>query len=178
MSFYDFLVYASLILWVLFGTGLVISLILIVPKILKGFRTIDELTDAITNRMLPILESIESAVQGVARVADTVTGSVERIDETIDFAADSVERMVEVAEDRVAELNAVVSVAVEEVEDTFLSTAGLVHSTAGVVRALRGGGDRREERRERRDDRRNDRRKERRRRKKRRKRKDRWLLGG
>ena len=70
---------------------------------------------------------------------------------------DSVERMLDVTEDRVSEVNALVTVAIEEAEDTFLSTAG-------ILRAIGG----RDVRKKRRDNRKRRKRKDR----------DRWLRGG
>lgn len=162
MAFYDILVLISLILWIIFGSGLIISLILIVPRILRAFSEFDRVTDAITNRMLPIMERIDGTVQDVAKITDAAMASVERIDETVGNVTDSVERMLDVAEERVSDVNALVTVAVEEAEDTFLSTAG-------ILRAIRG----RDVRKKRRDRRQPDR-------KKRKKRKDgdRWLRGG
>ena len=162
MSFFDILVHTSLVLWILFGTGLVISLILIVPRILRAFKEFDRLTDTVTERMLPILERVDGTAQDVSKITDAAMAGVERIDETVDHVTDSVERMLGLAEERVSEVNALVSVAVEEAEDTFLSTAG-------VLRAIRGGSSRR---RGRKQDRRHDRK-----RRKKRKDRDRWLLG-
>ena len=162
MAFYDILVLISLILWIIFGSGLIISLILIVPRILRAFSEFDRVTDAITNRMLPIMERIDGTAQDVAKITDAAMASVERIDETVGNVTDSVERMLDVAEDRVSDVNALVTVAVEEAEDTFLSTAG-------ILRAIRG----RDVRKKRRDRRQPDRKK-----RKKRKDRDRWLRGG
>jgi methyl-accepting chemotaxis protein len=157
VSFYDFLVYASLILWCLFGTGLIVSLLLIVPKILRAFAELDRFADLFANRMLPIMERVDGAAQDISKITDAAMSGVERLDETVDHVTDSVDRMLGIAEDRVSEANALVSVALEEAEQTFLSTAGLLS-------AVRDGFGSRE-------------RKKRKRRRKRR-RKDRWLLGG
>ena len=158
MSFYDFLVYASLILWILFGTGLILSLILIVPKILRAFGSLERAGEAFNHRILPIMERVDIAAQDIAKITDAAMSGVERIDETVDHVTDSVDRLLGVAEDRVSEANALVSVALEEAEQTFVSTAGLINAVRGGF----GGG--------------RDRRKRKRRRKRRRK--DRWLLGG
>jgi hypothetical protein len=157
VSFYDFLVYASLILWCIFGSGLIISLILITPKILHAFSELDRISDAFTNHIVPILERADAAMQDVRKITDAAMAGVERIDETVDHVTDSVERMLGIAEDRVSEANALVSVALEEAEETFLSTAGLLS-------AVRGGFSSRDRRK--------------RKRKRKRRRKDRWLLGG
>jgi uncharacterized protein YoxC len=162
VAFYDILVLISLILWIIFGSGLIISLILIVPRILRAVSEFDRVTDAITNRMLPIMERIDGTVQDVAKITDAAMASVERIDETVGNVTDSVERMLDVAEERVSDVNALVTVAVEEAEDTFLSTAG-------ILRAIRG----RDVRKKRRDRRQPDRKK-----RKKRKDRDRWLRGG
>ena len=55
------------------------------------------------------------------------------MDHTIIRAAESVERMVELTEDRVAEVNALLSVAIEEAEDTLVSTAGLLRGVKAVL---------------------------------------------
>jgi hypothetical protein len=157
VSFYDFLVYASLILWILFGTGLILSLLLIVPKILRAFASLERAGEAFNHRILPIMERVDIAAQDIAKITDAAMSGVERLDETVDHVTDSVDRLLGVAEDRVSEANALVSVALEEAEQTFLSTAGLINA----VRDGFGGRDRRK-----------------RRRRKKRRRKDRWLLGG
>jgi len=162
VAFYDILVLISLILWIIFGSGLIISLILIVPRILRAFSEFDRVTDAITNRMLPIMERIDGTVQDVAKITDAAMASVERIDETVGNVTDSVERMLDVAEERVSDVNALVTVAVEEAEDTFLSTAG-------ILRAIRGRDVRKKRRDRRQPDRKN---------RKKRKDRDRWLRGG
>lgn len=162
MAFYDVLVHTSLVLWIIFGSGLIISLILIVPRILRAFSELDRLTDALTNRMLPILERLDGAVQDFGKISDAALAGVERIDETVVQVSDSVERMLDVTEDRISEINALVTVAIEEAEDTFVSTAG-------ILRAIGGRSDRKKKRGRRQSDR-----------KKRGKRKDRdrWLRGG
>ena len=157
MSFYDFLVYASLILWCIFGSGLIVSLFLIVPKILRAFAELDHITDLFTNRMVPIMERVDGAARDISKITDAAMSGVERLDETVDHVTDSVDRMLGIAEDRVSEANALVSVALGEAEQTFLSTASLLS-------AVRDGFGNR------------DRKKRKRRRKRRRK--DRWLLGG
>jgi len=162
LAFYDILVHTSLVLWIMIGSGLIISLIVIVPRILRAFSEFERLTDTVTNRMLPILERLDGAALDFGKISDAALASVERIDETIVHVTDSVERMLDVTEDRVSEVNALVTVAIEEAEDTFLSTAG-------ILRAIGGRGDRKK----RRDRRQSDRKKSRKR-----KDKDRWLRGG
>jgi hypothetical protein len=103
------------------------------------------------------MERVDIAAQDIAKITDAAMSGVERLDETVDHVTDSVDRLLGVAEDRVSEANALVSVALEEAEQTFLSTAGLINA----VRDGFGGRDRRK-----------------RRRRKKRRRKDRWLLGG
>jgi hypothetical protein len=157
VSFFDFLVHASLILWILFGAGLIVSLIFIVPKVLKAFASLERIGDAFTNRLLPIMEHLDVAAQDIAKISNAAMSGVERLDETVDHVTDSVDRLLGVAEDRVSEANALVTVALEEAEQTFVSTAGILNA----VRDGFGGRDRR-----------------RRKRKRKRRRKDRWLLGG
>ncbi|MBK5097300.1 MAG: hypothetical protein JJE01_05915, partial [Gemmatimonadetes bacterium] len=45
MAFYDILVHTSLVLWIMIGSGLIISLIVIVPRILRAFSEFERLTD-------------------------------------------------------------------------------------------------------------------------------------
>jgi hypothetical protein len=101
-------------------------------------------------------------VQDFGKISDAALAGVERIDETVVQVSDSVERMLDVTEDRISEINALVTVAIEEAEDTFVSTAG-------ILRAIGGRSDRKKKRGRRQSDR-----------KKRGKRKDRdrWLRGG
>ncbi|MFO7588922.1 MAG: hypothetical protein R6X22_12775 [Gemmatimonadota bacterium] len=148
MAFYDILVIIALILWILIGTGILVTLVLVTPRLLRTLAQIDDVSDVMVNRMLPVLERSDGVVDQVGRLVDAALADMELVDRTVVRATDSVERMLEVAEERVSEVNALLSVAIEEAEDTFLSTAGL-------LRAVRGG-----------------------RRRGRRKRKSRWLQGG
>jgi hypothetical protein len=143
VAFYDILVIIALILWILIGSGILIGLILLVPRLLHTLSELDTLSDAVVNRLLPVLERTESVVDQVGQLADATLADMELVDRTIVRATDSVERMLDVAEERVSEMNALLSVAFEEAEETFLSTAGL-------LRALRDAGGRSRRRRKKR----------------------------
>lgn len=132
MAFYDLLVIIALILWILIGSGILVALVVFAPRLLRTLAEIDALSHAVTNRLLPVLERSEGVVDQVGRLADAALADMELVDRTVVRATDSVERMLEVAEERVSDLNALLSVAFEEAEETFLSTAGL-------LRAVRGG---------------------------------------
>jgi hypothetical protein len=79
-----------------------------------------------------MLEHSEEILEQMSRISAVLVADVEVVDHTIIRTAESIERIVDLMEDRVSEVNALVSVAVEEAEETFLSTAGL-------LRALRLG---------------------------------------
>jgi hypothetical protein len=137
VAFYDILVIIALILWILIGSGILVSLIVLVPRLLRTLSELDALSDAVVNRMLPILEASESVVEQVGRLADAALADMELVDRMVVRATDSVDRMLEVAEERVSEVNALLSVAFEEAEDTFLSTAGLLNAVRGGRRRRR-----------------------------------------
>ncbi len=146
MAFYDILVLVSLILWVLIASGLLISMMVVVPRLLRGFTELDNLTRVVTTQIVPVMERLEGVTEDVAKIADAALADMELVDRTVVRAAESVDRMLGIAEERVSEINALVSVAVEEAEETFLSTAG-------ILRAVRGGGRRKKRRRRKKDDR-------------------------
>ena len=152
MAFYDTLVLISLVLWILIASGLIITLVVVVPRLLRGFSELDRLSNVVMTQYLPVIESIEGVAESVEKIADAALADMELVDRMVVRTTDSVERMLGIAEERVSEVNALVSVAVEEAEETFLSTAG-------ILRAVRGGGHRKK-------------------RKKRKKKDDRWLRGG
>ena len=152
MAFYDTLVLISLVLWILIASGLIITLVVVVPRLLRGFSELDRLSNVVMTQYLPVIESIEGVTESVEKIADAALADMELVDRMVVRTTDSVERMLGIAEERVSEVNALVSVAVEEAEETFLSTAG-------ILRAVRGGGRRKK-------------------RKKRKKKDDRWLRGG
>ena len=152
MAFYDTLVLISLVLWILIASGLIITLVVVVPRLLRGFSELDRLSNVVMTQYLPVIESIEGVAESVEKIADAVLADMELVDRMVVRTTDSVERMLGIAEERVSEVNALVSVAVEEAEETFLSTAG-------ILRAVRGGGRRKK-------------------RSKRRKKDDRWLRSG
>jgi hypothetical protein len=152
VAFYDILVLISLVLWILVASGLIITLVVVVPRLLRSFSEIDRLTNVVTTQLLPVIGSIEGVAESVEKIADAALADMELVDRMVVRTTDSVERMLGIAEERVSEVNALVSVAVEEAEETFLSTAG-------ILRAVRGGGRRKK-------------------RKKRKKKDDRWLRGG
>lgn len=132
MAFQDILILTALIIWTLLGAGLIFALLTVGPQTRRTMREIDRVADVVTNRALPVLEHSEEILEQLSRVSAVLVADVAVVDHTIIRAAESIERIVELAEERVSEVNALVSVAVEEAEETFLSTAGL-------LRALRLG---------------------------------------
>ena len=132
MSFQEMLILAALIIWTVLGAGMILTLVFVGPQLRRTMREIDRVSDVVTNRALPILEHSEEILEQMSRISAVLVADVEVVDHTIIRAAESIERIVDLMEDRVSEVNALVSVAVEEAEETFLSTAGL-------LRALRLG---------------------------------------
>lgn len=140
MTFYEILVIIALILWILISGGLLVTLFVVTPRLIRAFREFERLADVMTNRSIPVLEHLDDVLDQMGRVATTLADDAEVVDRTVVRAAESMERVLELAEDRLSEVNALVSVALEEAEDTFLSTAGL-------LRVLRLGKGRRKRRR-------------------------------
>lgn len=132
MAFQDILILTALIIWTLVGAGVIVALFFVGPQLRRTMREIDRLADVVTNRALPVLEHSEEILEQMSRVSAVLVADVAVVDHTIIRAAESIERIIELTEERVSEVNALVSVAVEEAEETFLSTAGL-------LRALRLG---------------------------------------
>lgn len=139
MPFQEILILTALVIWTLIGAGLILALLFVAPQIRRTLREIDRVTDVITKQALPVIEHSEEILEQMSRVSTVLVADVEVVDRTIIRATESLERIVELAEERVTEVNALVSVAVEEAEETFLSTAGL-------LRALRLGRRRRKRR--------------------------------
>ncbi len=137
MAFYDILVIIALILWILIGSGILVSLVVLVPRLTRTLTELDALSDVIVNRLLPVLERSESVVDQVGRLSEAALADMELVDRTVVRATDSLERMLDVAEERVSEVNALLSVAFEEAEETFLSTAGLLRAVRGAGRKSR-----------------------------------------
>lgn len=133
VAFYDILVHVGLVIWILIGGGLIVGLLIVGPQLLRTLREFDDVADVVKNHVLPVLEHSDQVLDQLGRVTNVVLEDIEVVDNTIIRAAESIERMVELTEDRVSEINALVSVAIEEAEDTFLSTASL-------LRAVRPGG--------------------------------------
>ncbi len=132
MSFQEMLILAALIIWTVLGAGMILTLVFVGPQLRRTMREIDRVSDVVTNRALPMLEHSEEILEQMSRISAVLVADVEVVDHTIIRTAESIERIVDLMEDRVSEVNALVSVAVEEAEETFLSTAGL-------LRALRLG---------------------------------------
>ena len=132
MSFQEMLILAALIIWTVLGAGMILTLVFVGPQLRRTMREIDRVSNVVTNRALPMLEHSQEILEQMSRISAVLVADVEVVDHTIIRAAESIERIVDLMEDRVSEVNALVSVAVEEAEETFLSTAGL-------LRALRLG---------------------------------------
>ncbi len=139
MAFQEILILTALIIWTLLGAGLILALFAVGPQLRRTLREIDRVADVVTSRALPLLEHSEEILEQMSRVSAVLVADVVVVDHTIIRATESIERIIELAEERVSEVNALVSVAVEEAEETFLSTAGL-------LRALRLGRRRRKRR--------------------------------
>ena len=147
MTFYEILVILSLILWIVASLIAIFGMLALLPRLLKGVRQIEEVTEEFLRKALPVLDQSQQLLDQVGTVATSLVDDVERIDRTVIRATSSVESMVELAEDRVSEINALLEVAVEEAEETFFSTAA-------IMRALRLGGRGRKRRRSSRSERR------------------------
>jgi len=136
VTFYDILVHVALIVWTLIGLGSLISAAIVGPQLLRTMREVDDMADIVKHRALPALEQSHDILDQLSRVSTALADDFEIVDHTIIRAAESVERMVELTEDRVAEVNALLSVAIEEAEDTLVTTGGLIR---GVKAILPGG---------------------------------------
>ena len=133
VSFYEILVFISLILWVVVSLVAIVSMLVMLPRVLAALRQFEESHEEFLKKAFPIMDQSRQLLDQVGTVAASLADDVERIDRTVIRATSSVEGMVELAEDRVSEINALLEVAVEEAEETFFSTAA-------IMRALRLGG--------------------------------------
>jgi hypothetical protein len=148
VTFYEILIHVGLIIWILIGGGLIVGLLIGGPQLLRTLREFDDVADVVKNRVIPVLEHSDTVLDQLGRVTNVLLEDIEVVDDTIIRAAESIERMVELTEERVSEVNALVSVAIEEAEDTFLSTASLLRAVRAGGRKKRkrrwlGGGERR-----------------------------------
>ncbi len=132
MSFYEILVFISLILWIALSLVAIVSMLVLLPRSLAALRQFQESHEEFLKKAFPILDQSRQLLDQVGTVATSLADDVERIDRTVIRATSSVEGMVELAEERVSEINALLEVAVEEAEETFFSTAA-------IMRALRLG---------------------------------------
>ena len=133
VSFYEILVFISLILWIVLSLVAIVSMLALLPRVLAALRQFQESHEEFLKKAFPILDQSRQLLDQVGTVATSLADDVERIDRTVIRATSSVEGMVELAEERVSEINALLEVAVEEAEETFFSTAA-------IMRALRLGG--------------------------------------
>lgn len=133
MTFYDVLIHAALTIWTLIGIGVLVGMAIVVPQLLNTMREMDDIADIVKHRAVPALEQSQEVLDQLSRISTTLVHDFEVVDHTIIRAAESVERMLELTEDRVAEVNALVSVAVEEAEDTLVSTASIVRAVRALV---------------------------------------------
>ena len=133
MSFYEILVFISLILWIALSLVAIVSMLVLLPRVLAALRQFQESHQEFLKKAFPILDQSRQLLDQVGTVATSLADDVERIDRTVIRTTSSVEGMVELAEERVSEINALLEVAVEEAEETFFSTAA-------IMRALRLGG--------------------------------------
>lgn len=132
MPLQEILILTALIIWTVIGAGLIVAMLALGPQLRRTLREMSQMADVMTNQALPALEHSQEILEQISRISTVLMADVEVVDHTVIRAMESIDRMVELAEDRVSEVNALVSVAVEEAEETFLSTAGL-------LRALRLG---------------------------------------
>lgn len=137
MTFYDILIHAALIVWTLIGIGTLIGMAVVLPQLLNTMRQVDEMADIVRDEALPALEQSQEVLDQLSRISTTLVHDFEVVDHTIIRAAESVERMMELTEDRVAEVNALASVAIEEAEDTLVSTAGIVRAVRALLPSRR-----------------------------------------
>jgi uncharacterized protein YoxC len=133
VSFYEILVFISLILWIALSLVAIVSMLVLLPRVLAVLRQFQESHEEFLKKAFPILDQSRQLLDQVGTVATSLADDVERIDRTVIRTTSSVEGMVELAEERVSEINALLEVAVEEAEETFFSTAA-------IMRALRLGG--------------------------------------
>jgi len=133
VSFYEILVFISLILWIALSLVAIVSMLVLLPRVLAALRQFQESHEEFLKKAFPILDQSRQLLDQVGTVATSLADDVERIDRTVIRTTSSVEGMVELAEERVSEINALLEVAVEEAEETFFSTAA-------IMRALRLGG--------------------------------------
>jgi len=133
VTFYQILVILSLILWIVLSSVCIIGALRLLPRALSSLRVIEELSDELLKKALPVLDQSQQILDQVEVVAASLADDIDRVDRTVIRATTSVEGMVELAEDRISEINALLEVAVEEAEETFFSTAA-------IMRALRLGG--------------------------------------
>lgn len=133
MSLMEALILASLILWVVLGSGLVLAVAVLVPRLIRVLKTLEGISTRLENSAAPILARSDQLLDQSSQIASLLLSNVEAVDDTVARATESVIRMVDLAEERASELNALLAVVQEEAEETFFSLAGLVRTVRGVT---------------------------------------------
>ncbi|MEN8143408.1 MAG: hypothetical protein ABFS14_00520 [Gemmatimonadota bacterium] len=139
MSFTEALILASLILWVVLGSGLVLAVAVLVPRLIRTLKTLEGISASLERSAAPLLARSDQLLDQSSQIASLVLSNVEAVDDTVARATESIVRMVDLAEERVSDFNALLAVAQEEAEETFFSLAGLVRTVRGVTGKGRRG---------------------------------------
>ena len=133
MSLMEALILASLILWVVLGSGLVLAVAVLVPRLIRALKTLEDISTLLENGAAPILARSDQLLDQSSQIASLLLSNVEAVDDTVVRTTESIMRMVDLAEERASDLNALLAVVQEEAEETFFSLAGLVRTVRGVT---------------------------------------------
>jgi hypothetical protein len=122
-----------LILWVVLGSGLVLAIAVLVPRLIRALRTLEGISTRLENQAAPLLARSDQLLEQSSQIASMLLSNVEAVDDTVARATESVLRMVDLAEERASDLNALLTVVQEEAEETFFSLAGLLRTIRRVT---------------------------------------------
>ncbi|MDX1579728.1 MAG: hypothetical protein R3266_14680 [Gemmatimonadota bacterium] len=130
MSLYETMIVIGMALWIAVAVWILISLIQM-TRLLRAAREpmgrISKAAEELNERLKPVMANVEEASERARQIAVRLRDDADDVGRTLRHASESTERMVDLVEDRVAEVAALLEVVQEEAEETFFSTASILH---------------------------------------------------
>lgn len=131
---YQAMIVIGMALWIAVAIAVFVGIIMAIRLLgqIKG-PAVEAAREAaeLKERVLPLMERLDRTTALVERWAQDFSGDVGEVRRAVRHASASTERMVGLVEERVADAAALLEVVQEEAEETFLSTASLLHGIRG-----------------------------------------------
>lgn len=134
METYQTMVVIGMALWIAVAIAMFVGLVYalrLLRQIQGPVREAAREAAELKERVLPLMERLDRTTALVERWAQDASGDVREVRRALRHASASTERMVDLVEERVADAAALLEVVQEEAEETFLSTASLLHAIRG-----------------------------------------------